>query len=105
MPMTHKQRITHLENQGENIGVRGVLFIDWDDGVSTALDPHQWTWDGLRALEKHRQAGTPIDRIGSVMGKTLTEAELNTPTSETFPGCTSQAQAERVAKWYKVWMP
>lgn len=96
--MTEKHKVVRLENQGGDIGVRGVLFIDWDDGRSTALDPEKWTWDYLTTLEMARQHGTPIERVGSF-------ADGIAPDPQITLGCTSQAQASRVANWYKMWMP
>lgn len=98
MPAIEKHKIVRLHNQGSDIGTKGVLFIDWDDGVSTALGPEKWTCDYLTTLEMARQHSTPIDRVGSFVGGVASDPQITL-------GCTSQAQASRVANWYRMWMP
>lgn len=70
-----KNLIMSLHNDGDG-RLRGNLFISWDDGVETAFDAHEWTWEDWDKWQKTMIERKPIDRVGHRVGKALTEQEF-----------------------------
>lgn len=77
------QKLVSIYHQGEP-GVRGHLFLKWEDGTETVRDVKLWTREEYEFLRKCQENGTPIYKRGELLGPALTKEEFEQDHLEAF---------------------